>query len=85
MLQVTLLEQTGIDPGDIVLAPAFAALPERETVCVYGNDEQDDSGCTEAALKGAQLIGLPGAHHFDDDVKTLFDSVSAAVRARAKP
>jgi type IV secretory pathway VirJ component len=85
MMQVTLLEQSGIDPGDIVLAPAFAALPRRRTVCVYGESEQDDTGCTEDALKGTQLIGLPGGHHFGDDIKTLGDKISAAIHVRARP
>lgn len=84
-LQVNLLEQMGIDPGDIDLAPALSALPRRATVCVFGQGEEDDTGCTLSALKGTELIGLPGAHHFDHDVKDLGDKISAAIVARAKP
>ena len=82
MLQVTLLEQMGVNPGDIDLAPSFAALPRKATVCVFGEGEEDETGCTLDALKGTELIGLPGAHHFDHDVKALGDKISAAIAAR---
>lgn len=85
MLQVTLLEQMGVDPGDIDLAPAFATLPKRATVCVFGTGEEDETGCTLDAFKGAELISLPGAHHFDHDVEALGDRVLAAIMARTKP
>ena len=84
-LQVTMLEQMGVDPGDIDLTPSLSALPKRATVCVFGMGEEDDTGCTLDALKGSDLISLPGAHHFDHDVKDLGDRISAAITARAKP
>ena len=84
-LQVNLLEQMGIDPGDIDLAPSFAALPRRATVCIFGTGEEDETGCTLPALKGTELISLPGAHHFDHDVTALGDKISAAIKARTKP
>ena len=84
-LQVTLLEQMDIEPGDIDLLPAQASLSRSATVCVYGEDEASDSGCTDDALKGVQMITLPGGHHFDEDVKDLGDKISAAIHARAMP
>ncbi|MFZ1989117.1 MAG: AcvB/VirJ family lysyl-phosphatidylglycerol hydrolase [Alphaproteobacteria bacterium] len=85
MLQVTLLEQMGVDPGDIDLAPSFAALSRPATVCIFGTGEEDETGCTLDALKGTELISLPGAHHFDHDVKALGDKISAAIMSRARP
>jgi type IV secretory pathway VirJ component len=84
-LQVSLLEQTGVDSGNIDLAPFFAALPKSKTICVYGKDDEDSSGCTQPELKGADIIALPGSHHFNNDVKSLFAETSKAVLARTPP
>lgn len=84
-LQVTLLERADLVQGDIDLAPEFAKLPKRATVCIYGKSEKDETGCTLPALRGAQVIGLPGGHHFGDNVALLGDRLLSAVNTRARP
>jgi type IV secretory pathway VirJ component len=84
-LQVTLLERTDLVRGNIDLALEFAKLPKRATVCIYGKNEEDETGCTLPAMQGAQLIGLPGGHHFGNNVAMLGDRLLSAVNTRARP
>jgi type IV secretory pathway VirJ component len=50
--------------------PEMAKLPAKKVVCVYGEEEADESGCTEATAVGEKLK-LPGGHHFDEDYPAL--------------
>ncbi len=81
--QVTIGERTGLDKGDIDLAPELAKLPVDRTVCIYGADEADDSGCTLEALRGATRVSLPGGHHFDNDAERLTAAILSGLQKRS--
>ena len=74
-LQVTLAERTGIEQGTLDLAPELAKLPRAKTRCIYGTDEAADSGCMLDAIKPALRIGLPGGHHFNNDMDLLRQTI----------
>jgi type IV secretory pathway VirJ component len=51
-----------------------ALLPELEKIhtlpllCMYGEEESDDTVCTDVQTgRGAKVVQLPGDHHFDGD------------------
>ncbi|WP_286917628.1 MULTISPECIES: virulence factor family protein [Pseudomonas] len=50
--------------------PEMAKLPAAKVVCVYGEEEADESGCTEATAVGEKMK-LPGGHHFDENYPAL--------------
>jgi type IV secretory pathway VirJ component len=49
--------------------------------CVYGADE-DDTGCPALAGTKAELLKLPGAHHYDGDYGKLTDHIVEALMKR---
>ncbi|UVL30714.1 virulence factor family protein [Pseudomonas donghuensis] len=50
--------------------PEMAKLPAAKVVCVYGEEEADESGCTDHTAVGERLK-LPGGHHFDENYPAL--------------
>jgi type IV secretory pathway VirJ component len=84
-LQVTLAERTGIDPGDIDLAPSLKALPRDGLICLYGEDEVDESGCTIPEMADATLLHLPGGHHYDNDVDAMAQTLTPPIKQAAPP
>ncbi|MBM5459805.1 virulence factor family protein [Pseudomonas sp. P66] len=50
--------------------PEMAKLPAAKVVCIYGEEEADESGCTEHTAVGERLK-LPGGHHFDENYPAL--------------
>lgn len=68
--QVTISGWLGIDDSGYPIPPAIAALPPERVICVYGKDE-DDSACTDPAVKGVTTIETDGGHHFDGDYAGL--------------
>ncbi|MDD1014725.1 virulence factor family protein [Pseudomonas rubra] len=50
--------------------PEMARLPASKVVCVYGEEEADESGCTDHSAVGERLK-LPGGHHFDENYPAL--------------
>ncbi|MHC8403852.1 virulence factor family protein [Pseudomonas sp. TMB3-21] len=50
--------------------PAMAKLPAVKVVCIYGEEETDESGCTDKTAVG-EAIKLPGGHHFDENYPAL--------------
>ena len=63
--QVSIEGWLGMD-GDKDVVPAITTIPLDRVVCVYG-EEEDDTACTAPELKGAHLLTLSGAHHFDEN------------------
>ena len=53
------------------LSPELARLPTSKLYCVYGKDEKDESGCSDLADTEAEILELPGGHHFDQDYPKL--------------
>jgi type IV secretory pathway VirJ component len=58
--------------------PEMAKLPGDKVLCVYGVEEKDESGCTEATAPGEKMQ-LPGGHHFDEDYPALAKRLSAVI------
>ena len=62
-------------------------LPELERFdlsrlqCVYG-EEEDDSLCPAPELAKAEIVKVPGGHHFDEDYEKLADRILASARRR---
>jgi type IV secretory pathway VirJ component len=50
--------------------PEMAKLPAAKVVCIYGEEETDESGCTDKTAVG-EAIKLPGGHHFDENYPAL--------------
>ncbi|MBJ9977782.1 virulence factor family protein [Pseudomonas sp. S75] len=48
----------------------MAKLPPAKVVCIYGEEETDESGCTDKTAVGERLK-LPGGHHFDENYPAL--------------
>ncbi|MBI5551861.1 MAG: virulence factor family protein [Desulfobacterales bacterium] len=55
----------------LALAPELRKLDRSRVQCFYGVEEQDESGCTDDALAGAEIIKTAGGHHFDGDYGKL--------------
>ncbi|MES1992651.1 MAG: AcvB/VirJ family lysyl-phosphatidylglycerol hydrolase [Pseudomonadota bacterium] len=53
--------------GDHPILPEARLLPATRTVCIYGEDDAEDSLCP--LLQGVLPVeALPGGHHFDGDM-----------------
>ncbi|WP_268799958.1 virulence factor family protein [Pseudomonas huanghezhanensis] len=61
--------------------PEMAKLPAEKVLCVYGIEEKDESGCTEATAPGEKLQ-LPGGHHFDENYPALAKRLIDAINKR---
>lgn len=58
------------DTGDYDVLPAARRLPGERTLCVYGQDEAEESICPRLAGT-LPVMALPGGHHFDGDMAHL--------------
>jgi type IV secretory pathway VirJ component len=58
--------------------PEMAKLPAAKVLCVYGKEEADETGCTEATAPGTKLE-LPGGHHFDENYPALAKRLTDAI------
>jgi len=61
--------------------PEMAKLPAEKVLCVYGAEEDAESGCTEATAVGEKLR-LPGGHHFDENYPALARRMIDAIEKR---
>ncbi|WP_426149264.1 AcvB/VirJ family lysyl-phosphatidylglycerol hydrolase [Pseudomonas sp. DC3000-4b1] len=59
----------------------LAKVPGAKVLCVYGAEEADESGCTEATHTGEKLQ-LPGGHHFDENYPALAQRLIQAINQR---
>ena len=59
----------------------LAKVPGAKVLCVYGAEEADESGCTEATDTGEKLQ-LPGGHHFDENYPALAQRLIQAIDKR---
>lgn len=57
--------------GEMPLAPELAKIPADKLMCVYGREEKDHRGCKGLENTDAELLELPGGHHFDQDYPRL--------------
>jgi type IV secretory pathway VirJ component len=61
--------------------PEMARLPAAKVVCIYGEEEADESGCTDHTAVGERLK-LPGGHHFDENYPALAKRLIGDIETR---
>lgn len=61
--------------------PEMAKLPAAKVVCIYGEEEVDESGCTDKTAVG-EAMKLPGGHHFDENYPALAKRLVDAIEKR---
>lgn len=67
------------------MAPQLKKLPPAVVQCIYSSEEKSGSSCPELAGTAADLLDLPGGHHFNGDYEGLTRHILSAWNARAKP
>lgn len=50
--------------------------------CIYGKEDEDEVACPALKDTGADVIELPGDHHFDEDYDLLTKKIVDALRTR---
>lgn len=70
------------------IAPEMRRLSATGTVCIYGADD-DDALCPKLPAGSAQMVKLPGDHHFEGDydglAKVILQHLQATTSAGAGP
>jgi len=61
--------------------PEMAKLPPAKVFCVYGKEEEAESGCTDTTAVG-EKVELPGGHHFDENYPALAKRLTDAIDKR---
>jgi type IV secretory pathway VirJ component len=67
----------GSDSDGLPVAPEMSRLSAANTVCVYGDDD-DESICPKVSPRNARIIELPGGHHFGGNYLPLAELVIGA-------
>jgi type IV secretory pathway VirJ component len=50
--------------------------------CIYGKDDDEDVACPALQDSGAEVIGMSGGHHFDDDYEALAQHIIDGLKGR---
>lgn len=61
--------------------PEMTKLPADKVLCIYGEEEVDESGCTDKTAVG-EAMKLPGGHHFDENYPALAQRLVDAIEKR---
>src|SRR5476649_397468 len=61
--------------------PEMPKRPPAKVFCVYGKDEEAESGCTDTTAVG-EKVELPGGHHFDENYPALSKRLTDAIDKR---
>ncbi len=61
----------GQSAGEQPLAPELAQMPKDKILCIYGKEEKAETACTGLLNSEANILELPGGHHFDQDYPKL--------------
>lgn len=61
----------GGDEDALPIPPEVAPVPDAKLQCIYGEDDADDTLCTDPAVPAAAVVRRPGDHHFDGDYEGL--------------
>ncbi len=80
-IQVTSWLGDGPSKEALPVLPELASLDLSRVQCFYG-EEEEDTACTDPALKGAEIIALPGGHHFDGDYAVVAQRILDGARRR---
>lgn len=62
-------------PSALPTAPEIPGLPAALVQCVYGTDEEKDTACTAFRGTEAQVVGIKGGHHFDENYPALAERI----------
>ncbi|WP_449466340.1 virulence factor family protein [Stenotrophomonas humi] len=73
----------GDDDGQPI-APEVAKLSPQRTLCIYGEDD-DGALCPQLPPGSAQIVKLPGDHHFEGDYAALARVILQQLKEPAKP
>lgn len=66
------------------MAPQLKLLPAGVVQCIYSSEEKDGSSCPELAGTAAEVVNLPGGHHFNGDYTSLTRHILDAWTARGR-
>ena len=72
----------GMETGSYSVVDAIKELPPDPVLCVFGEDETDDTPCREETLPGMEIVHTTGGHHFDEDYPKLGQTILDAFYAR---
>lgn len=61
----------GMQSGDADIVSAIARLPPEGTLCVWGRQEGQASGCNDPAVAAIPQLMTAGGHHFDGNYPGL--------------
>lgn len=61
--------------------PEMAKMPAGKVLCIYGEEEADESGCTDTTAVG-ERVKLPGGHHFDENYPALAKRLIGEIETR---
>jgi type IV secretory pathway VirJ component len=67
----------GADSGGLPVKPEIDKLSSADTLCVYGDDDQETI-CPQVSPQHARIIKLPGGHHFGGNYVPLAQLVIGA-------
>jgi type IV secretory pathway VirJ component len=59
------------------LAPELATVPKPKILCVYGQEERTETVCSTLSANEADILELPGGHHFDQNYPALTQKILA--------
>lgn len=63
------------------IGPELLKLPSAKVLCIYGEEEGPESGCTLPGAPG-EIVRLPGGHHYDGDYPALAERLKAGILKR---
>ncbi|MBN6151997.1 virulence factor family protein [Xanthomonas sp. AmX2] len=69
------------DDDGLPIAPEVAKMPGARTLCLYGKDD-DDALCPQLPAGAAQVVELPGDHHFEGDYGELARQILQRIGAK---
>lgn len=61
----------GHDADETPVAPELNKIPRHKILCIYGKDEKAETACTSLLKSEANILELPGGHHFDQNYPKL--------------
>ena len=73
----------GASDDGLPVAPEMARLSANDTLCLYGDDDED-SICPKVNRANARVIELSGGHHFGGDYERLADVILQAYGGRSR-
>ncbi len=61
----------GKDDSGVPILPELRRIQGNKILCVYGQEEKDETACTTLSTPDVKRMELPGGHHFDYDYPKL--------------